>query len=334
MIQETTMKPAGENKNSRPISHAIVRWMAIAAAVFTLPLLYVGGTVTTYRVGMAVPDWPTTFGFNMLLYNFWNAPFGVQVEHSHRLYGFAVGVFTIGVCGTLWALERDMRIKLLGTAALALVIIQGYLGGTRVTQVSTVLAAVHGFMGQAFFGLLTILCVVTGRAWRESEPGEDVAGVRVLGMLIPVAIAAQLALGAWLRHFAGHGPLGAHATGAIVILGLAHAFWAKVKRGGEAARQLRAPARAAAALATLQLVLGIASAVALWPLDGLPRPVTFYAAVGRTLHQTTGAVLFATSIVIGLWSFGRLRASHHAKGAAWIPTGPDAASTLLPESRA
>ena len=48
------------------------------AAVFTLPLLFVGGSVTTYRVGLAVPDWPTTFGINMFLYDFWNAPFGVR----------------------------------------------------------------------------------------------------------------------------------------------------------------------------------------------------------------------------------------------------------------
>ena len=59
--------------------------------MFTLPLLYVGGSVTTYRVGLAVPDWPQTFGINMFLYDFWNAPFGVRIEHTHRLYGAAVG---------------------------------------------------------------------------------------------------------------------------------------------------------------------------------------------------------------------------------------------------
>ena len=43
-------------------------WVAVFAAVFTWPLIFVGGLVTTYRVGMAVPDWPTTFGMNMFLY--------------------------------------------------------------------------------------------------------------------------------------------------------------------------------------------------------------------------------------------------------------------------
>ena len=67
----------------------------VFAAVFTLPLLFVGGSVTTYRVGMAVPDWPTTFGINMFLYDFWNAPSASRSSTRHRLYGAAVGLATI-----------------------------------------------------------------------------------------------------------------------------------------------------------------------------------------------------------------------------------------------
>src|SRR5215813_8274344 len=111
-------------------------WVAIFAAVFTLPLLYVGGSVTTYRVGLAVPDWPTTFGINMFLYDFWNAPFGVRVEHTHRLYGAAVGLATIGLCAWLLAFDRRAWMKGLGVLAIVAVIVQGVLGGTRVTQVS------------------------------------------------------------------------------------------------------------------------------------------------------------------------------------------------------
>ena len=125
--------------------------MAWFAAVFTLPLLFVGGSVTTYRVGMAVPDWPRTFGINMFLFDFWNAPFGVQVEHTHRLYGAAVGLATIGLMIWLFCFESRRWMKVLGIVALVAVIGQGILGGTRVTQVSTFLAAVHGCTGQAFF---------------------------------------------------------------------------------------------------------------------------------------------------------------------------------------
>src|SRR3954451_24178722 len=98
-------------------------WMALFAAVFTLPLLFVGGSVTTYRVGMAVPDWPTTFGINMFLYDFWNAPFGVQVEHAHRLYGAAVGLATIGLTAWFLAFESRRWMKQLGIVALVAVIV-------------------------------------------------------------------------------------------------------------------------------------------------------------------------------------------------------------------
>ena len=91
---------------ARPIAGARTGWRSVAA-VFTLPLLFVGGSVTTYRVGMAVPDWPTTFGINMFLYDFWNAPFGVRVEHTHRLYGAAVGLATIVLAVWLrWSSSR------------------------------------------------------------------------------------------------------------------------------------------------------------------------------------------------------------------------------------
>ena len=145
-------------------------WIALFATVFTLPLLFVGGSVTTYRVGLAVPDWPTTFGDNMFVYDFWNAPFGVRIEHAHRLYGAAVGLATLVLAGWFLAFERRAWIKWLGVLAVVAVIVQGILGGTRVTEVSTLLAAVHGCMGQAFFGLLVTLCVVTGRRWSKAGP--------------------------------------------------------------------------------------------------------------------------------------------------------------------
>src|SRR3954462_14346658 len=83
----------------------------LAAAAFTLPLLFVGGSVTSYGVGLAVPDWPTTFGMNMFLYDFWNAPFGVRVEHAHRLYGAAVGLATVALAGWFLAFERRHYLK-------------------------------------------------------------------------------------------------------------------------------------------------------------------------------------------------------------------------------
>ena len=176
------------NGSYRPGIHAV----ALFAAAFTLPLLYVGGSVTTYRVGMAVPDWPTTFQENMFRYDFWNAPFGVRVEHTHRLYGAAVGMASILLMASLLAFDPRRWMKGLGVLALAAVIVQGEHGGLRVTKVSTVLAAVHGCTGQAYFGLLVALCVFTGRDWNNELTS---------GPPIPIACKrlgrSAMAAGAW-----------------------------------------------------------------------------------------------------------------------------------------
>ena len=81
-------RPPSESPPGRGVVHAI----ALLTTAFTWPLLFVGGLVTTYRVGVAVPDWPTTFGINMFVYRFWNAPWGVFIEHTHRLLGTGAGI--------------------------------------------------------------------------------------------------------------------------------------------------------------------------------------------------------------------------------------------------
>ncbi len=68
---------------------------ALGASAFLL--LGLGGLVTTYRVGMAVPDWPTTFGYGMFSYPLDRMleNFGVTIEHGHRLAASAVGLLSI-----------------------------------------------------------------------------------------------------------------------------------------------------------------------------------------------------------------------------------------------
>ena len=80
------------------------RW-AVALACATFPLVWVGGLVTTTDAGMAVPDWPNTYGYNLFLYPWqtWLAgPWDIFVEHGHRLLGATVGMMTIGLLAVLW----------------------------------------------------------------------------------------------------------------------------------------------------------------------------------------------------------------------------------------
>jgi cytochrome c oxidase assembly protein subunit 15 len=285
-------------------------WIALAAAVFTLPLLYVGGSVTTYRVGLAVPDWPTTFGINMFLYDFWNAPFGVRVEHTHRLYGAAVGLFTLLLAGWFLLFERRRWMKALGLLALAAVIVQGVLGGTRVTEVSTLFAAIHGATGQAFFGLMVALCVLTGRDWQSDQTPElDTGRLRLLALVVLALVVAQIILGSWLRHYGVLPALLAHAVFAVVVWTAGLILWMRVERQRTCFAPLVPAARTLGIVSTLQIVLGVVALVYLLPFDGTPRPVTFYQAVARTGHQTNGALLLAASVVLALRAVRHLAVS-------------------------
>ena len=73
------------------------RRLALTLACLTGALLVIGGLVTTYRVGMAVVDWPTTFGYSMFTYplDHMLENFGVTVEHTHRMVASAVGLVSL-----------------------------------------------------------------------------------------------------------------------------------------------------------------------------------------------------------------------------------------------
>lgn len=288
-------------------------WVAIFAAAFTWPLIFVGGSVTTYRVGMAVPDWPTTFGINMFLYDFWNAPFGVKVEHTHRLYGSAVGLATIVLAVWFFAAERRRTLKVLGVVALAAVIIQGVLGGYRVRHNSTLLAAVHGVTGQAFFALMVSLCVLTGRDWIETtvrriDPGK----LRRRTRATLIMVAAQVVIGAWLRHFSSVPALLIHALVALAVWGHATMVALGIEsRKGELPALVPA-ARTLAGLVFFQIALGIEAWLTLQPFDGHPKTVTILQAMIRTGHQANGALILAAAVVLAMRAVRHLAPANRA----------------------
>lgn len=304
------MKPDHDLEPRTPRPGAYRRgphWVAVFAAVFTWPLIFVGGSVTTYRVGMAVPDWPTTFGINMFLYDFWNAPFGVKVEHTHRLYGAAVGLSTLFLAGWFLLAERRRLMKGLGVLALVTVIVQGILGGTRVTQNSTALAAIHGVTGQAFFALMVTLCVLTGRDWIESaNPQPDPGKFRRRSAMTLGMVAAQIAAGAWLRHFPSTHALWFHALVAAAVWSHATMLALRVERQKAEVPSLVPSSRAMTLAVAIQIALGVAAWWMLSPIDGTPRTVTILQAMIRTGHQANGALLLASTVILTLRAFRHL----------------------------
>ena len=290
----------------RPGPHRV----ALLATVFTLPLLFVGGSVTSFGVGMAVPDWPSTFGINMFLYNFWNDSLGVKLEHSHRLYGAAVGLATIVLTVWLLAFDRRRYMKALGVVALAAVVAQGVMGGLRVARISTTLAAVHGCFGQAFFALTVALCVLTGRVWYDAcAPRPDPSRLRTSAAVLLGLVYLQVVVGAWFRHFGTTSALWAHVALAAAVGGHAAGLFARIARRRSEVARLWPPALALGACVSLQVALGVAALWLMLPLGGNPRTPTLWQAMFRTAHQTNGALLLASTVVLTLRAFRLLTPS-------------------------
>jgi cytochrome c oxidase assembly protein subunit 15 len=295
--------------------------VAVVAAVLTWPLLVSGGQVTTYRVGMAVPDWPTTFGINMFLYDFWNAPWGVFIEHRHRLFGTALGLVAIVLAAWFVAADRRRWMKALGVAALLAVIAQGLFGRNRVLLNSTTWAAVHACTGQAVFAFLVALAVLTGRDWmgRGTLPAPDVQHLRRRSVVTLALVFAQVVVGAWLRHYGTPAALAVHAVLAVSVWGHAAMLAWRVELQKARSPGLVPSARAMALAVTAQVALGGAAWWMLRPFDGLPRPVGVAQALVRTGHQSNGALLLASVVVLTLRSFRHLTAAPEGDRVASSP---------------
>ncbi len=300
-----------------PGYRAAPHWAAVLAALFTWPLLFVGGLVTTYRVGMAVPDWPTTFQQNMFTYDLSEAAFGVRVEHIHRLAGAAVGLCTILLMLDFLAFDRRRSVKVLGVLALAAVVAQGVLGGMRVRNNSTQLAMVHGCTGQAFFAFMVALATITARSWfAPRRPVEGDRGLKILALATLSVAYFQITLGAWLRHYLEPAALISHAGSALLVVGvIAATIWAARRRKAELPGLL-GPVRAIEMTLALQLVLGIAAWWMLRPFDGIARAVTTPQALIRTGHQANAALLLGSAAVLVVRLYGRAAGVVEGKPAA------------------
>ena len=184
-----------------------IRWLnrfAWLTCVATLLLICSGGMVTSKNVGLAVPDWPTTFGYNMFLFPISKWVGGILFEHTHRLMGSLVGFLTIVLAVWIWLGDDRRWLRNLGVIAVVGVILQGILGGLRVTMMKDQIGIFHACVAQAFLGLLVFIALVTTKFWRSIADRnfglQKFSPNKALAIAITAAIYMQLALGATMRH--------------------------------------------------------------------------------------------------------------------------------------
>jgi cytochrome c oxidase assembly protein subunit 15 len=206
------------NNQSRIWLHRFAWFTSIA----TLFLICSGGMVTSKGVGLAVPDWPTTFGYNMFLFPVSKWVGGIFFEHTHRLIASTVGFLTIILSIWIWRADSRRWMRNLGWVALGAVILQGVLGGLRVTMMKDEIGIFHALLAQAFLGMLIVITLATSRLWerlvgtarcavrdsdrasavipRTSQRGVPTRRLFRAVIVTTIVIYIQLGLGATMRH--------------------------------------------------------------------------------------------------------------------------------------
>lgn len=178
-------------------------WFAVLNTVATFLLIGLGGLVTSHEAGMSVPDWPTTYGYNMFVFPLDKWVGGIFYEHSHRLLASAVGLLTTILAVWLWLKDSRKWIHWLGLTAFLLVIVQGILGGLRVRWMLDWLGIPHGAIAQAFLALCSAMALFTSRWWKKAESEKQIAvprGLRGHVLFVTLLILVQLLIAATMRH--------------------------------------------------------------------------------------------------------------------------------------
>ncbi len=170
------------SKPTPPVTTRAAHYAAWILACTTFPLIWMGGLVTTYSAGMAVPDWPRTYGDNMFLYPMesWLTVWDVFLEHGHRLLGTIVGLVTIALAALLWLRDTRPAMWRLAGVALVGVCLQGVLGGLRVVGSKIAETEIFWMPAPVF------LCVAT-------------AGLVLLVQAIPAGAAGRRQPTFWIR---------------------------------------------------------------------------------------------------------------------------------------
>jgi cytochrome c oxidase assembly protein subunit 15 len=284
----------------------------------TVVLILAGSLVTSHDAGLAVPDWPTSYGWNMFTFppSMWVA--NILYEHGHRLIASTVGFLTIILAVWLWLGDSRRWLGWFGVAALGAVVAQGVLGGITVLFfLPDAVSTAHAGLAEIFFCMTVAIALFTSPRWiagyatsDDATRSADDVGLRRLATAMTLLVYAQILVGATMRHTGaglaipdfpwmfGHVVPDhwsakiaihfAHRVGALLVTAGTLALAAYVWTRHRARRELIRPA-------TLMMVL-VAAQVTLGALTVLTRRDAWI----NSFHVVCGALVLTTSLVLTL----------------------------------
>ncbi len=294
----------------------------VSTSLLVFLMLVTGGLVTGLEAGLAVPDWPNSYGHNMLLYPLTEMVSsenkGVFFEHAHRLTGMYVGLASVVMVVCAWRWSSSLLVRAVATIVFLMVCTQGLLGGLRVTGHLTMsqdreilnpnlwIGVVHGVVGQLIFAGFVWIAAMMSPAWKDRSIDTNTTKKDVrLGFILVCAMVFQLILGAVYRHMLGDETLAPKATHilythifvAFVVLVVVVLFGLRLLAIEN--NVLKTYGKILLALVGLQILLGGGALIAILLKSG--DSISVYEVILTTLHQANGALLLGASVASLAW---------------------------------
>jgi cytochrome c oxidase assembly protein subunit 15 len=288
---------------------------AVIVAVATAVLIFAGGLVTSTGSGLSVPDWPTTYGWNMFTFPLEKMVGGIRFEHSHRLIASGVGLLIVMLAIWLRLAEPRRLVRRLGYIALAAVITQGILGGITVLWfLPDPISIAHASLAQLVFCLTISIALMTSPGWKRGYANHgampDDRTLQAVALATTALVYLQIVVGATMRHTdaglaipdfplafgqllppAWDGKIAvhfAHRVGALVVTLSVIATTGHVFYHHRSRPELWRPSALLLVLLTVQITLGALTVL------------TERQFIINSLHVVTGASVLATSLVLTL----------------------------------
>jgi cytochrome c oxidase assembly protein subunit 15 len=318
--------------HSTPVA---LRRFAKFVAASTLFLIFAGAMVTSTGSGLAVPDWPLSYG--MLMPKMIG---GIFYEHGHRMIAATVGFLT--VIQAIWLQLREPKsfVRRLGWTSLGAVVAQGVLGGLTVRfLLPPAISIAHAGLAEIFLCLNVSIAFFTSASYlrlRSQSLDTPTAATKTLVGLVYLQILA----GALMRHLGAglaipdfplsFGQVVPHITSAAIAANFAHrvgallvtiAMIVVVAKAWRNA-SLRPLAIAMLAVVALQVLLG---AEVVWAgarnvryYHSLEGEVAIRNASITSFHVLTGATTLAVSLLLALAARTLAPRTRDARATAYV----------------
>jgi len=198
----------------QPINPWLSRFAKLLVAA-TFCLIFLGGMVTSVNAGLSVPDWPTSYGYNMFTFPISRWVNGIFFEHTHRLLATCVGLLTTVLVAWIWrnrlAVPVALGVSAAATAAVAILLphLPALSGPEHELTRGLIIMHVNIWSFAAAFAL--VLLTTEKERWRYGKPW-----LRWLGFGAFILVCVQGTLG------------GLRVTQASTVLAMMHACTAQL----------------------------------------------------------------------------------------------------------